>query len=273
MHCQWSLNLIYVTHTFKRYFQRNKLHTSSNGVLHCCPLKNNIGSLPTLFTKKKASLTMKLIATFFYLKTVKTARDLSPCAQALHAYYQFVKTMIWHGISFRQSRGLNPRAFRSLIKKKSRMVNWHTALPVFVWINYYKWLMHDGYLRVKNEKEASFKMEFVSVQGRWNAGSHITNVHRWNKRLANKNTEGFNSNNIRPLSPLTRESRNIWHSTYLAHRRSTLSSVNIYWYGNAHSERSQHFPWNALDTATLLAESETSLRNSFINQQACKPNI
>nr|MBF4349522.1 site-specific integrase [Vibrio anguillarum] len=71
-------------------FKETELISNSDGLFHCSPLKDNIGSLPTLFTKE-GDFNHEANSYFFYQKTIKQAKDLSPCAQALQAFYQFLE--------------------------------------------------------------------------------------------------------------------------------------------------------------------------------------
>ncbi|MBF4296937.1 site-specific integrase, partial [Vibrio anguillarum] len=76
-------------------------------------------------------------------------------------------------------------------------------------VNYYKWLMHDGYLKIKNEKEAPFKMEFIYVQST-GILAHISSTFTVETSdLRIKVPKDANSKNIRPLSPLPQESLSI----------------------------------------------------------------
>ena len=52
--------------------------------------KNNIGSLPTLFSDDGAFL-KEPNNYLFYLKVVKKAKDLNPCSRALFKHYQFLE--------------------------------------------------------------------------------------------------------------------------------------------------------------------------------------
>ncbi|MEZ9955519.1 site-specific integrase, partial [Vibrio splendidus] len=76
-------------------------------------------------------------------------------------------------------------------------------------VNYYKWLMHDGYLRVNREKEAPFKMEFVSVQNRGMLAHVSPTFIVETSDLRIKVPRDADSKNIRPLSPLSRDALGI----------------------------------------------------------------
>ncbi len=126
-------------------------------------------------------------------------------------------------------------------------------------VNYYKWLMHDGYLHIKNEKEAPFKMEFVSVQ---NTGmlAHISPtfiVETSDLRI--KVPRDADSKNIRPLSPLSRDALSIL-TKYLLQtseelRLQALLAIDT----GMRVEEVATLTLDALDTATPLAESEHRL--------------
>ena len=240
-------------------FKETKLHTSSNGVLHCSPLKNNIGSLPTLFTKE-GIFNHEANSYLFYLKTVKTARDLSPCAQALHAYYQFLEDNDLAWDQFPPVKRLKPTyLFRSHLLKKIKngeLAHSTASVRMNQIVNYYKWLMHDGYLRVKDEKEAPFKMEFVSVQSTGML-AHISptfTVETSDLRI--KIPKDASSNNIRPLSPLTRESLNILTQHLPRASEELRFQVLISIDTGMRIQEVATLSLSALDTAIPLAESE-----------------
>lgn len=113
---------------------------------HCIPLQGNIGSLPALFNQD-GSFTLGANSYLFYLKAVKGAKDLSPCAQALHAYYQFLedKGLPWD--EFPPIKRLKPTyLFRSqLLNQINRGELAYSTASVRMnqVVNYYKWLMHD----------------------------------------------------------------------------------------------------------------------------------
>jgi integrase len=123
-------------------------------------------------------------------------------------------------------------------------------------VSYYKWLMHDGYLYVKNEKEAPFKMEFVSVQ---NSGmlAHISPtfiVETSDLRI--KVPRDADSKNIRPLSPLSRDALGILTQhlpqTSEELRLQALLAIDT----GMRVEEVATLTLDALDTATPLAESQ-----------------
>ncbi|MEZ9257688.1 tyrosine-type recombinase/integrase [Vibrio splendidus] len=231
----------------------------SNDICDCTPLKDNVGSLPTLFNLD-GSFNHEANSYFFYLKSIKAAKDLSPCAQALQAYYQFLedKGLVWD--SFPPIKRLKPTyLFRSHLLKqiKNGELAYSTAsVRMNQIVNYYKWLMHDGYLKIKNEKEAPFKMEFVSVQSTGML-AHISptfTVETSDLRI--KVPKDASSKNIRPLSPLAQESLSILtqHLPSVSEelRLQVLISIDT----GMRIQEVATLSLNALDTATPLAESK-----------------
>jgi integrase len=231
----------------------------NNNVCHCSPVNGNIGSLPTLFNQDGSS-NHEANSYLFYQKAVKDAKDLSPCAQALHAYYQFLEDEGLEWDKFPPIKRLKPTyLFRShLLKQIKRGELAHSTASVRMnqIVNFYKWLMHDGYLRIKNEKEAPFKMEFVSVQ---NQGmlAHITPAFTvTTSDLKIKVPKDASSKNIRPLSPLNQESLSIL-TQYLPNaseelRLQVLISIDT----GMRIQEVATLSLDAIDTATSLAESE-----------------
>ncbi|MFW7524806.1 tyrosine-type recombinase/integrase [Vibrio ostreicida] len=231
----------------------------SNDICDCTPLKGNVGSLPTLFNLD-GSFNHEANSYFFYLKSIKAAKDLSPCAQALQAYYQFLedKGLVWN--TFPPIKRLKPTyLFRShLLKqiKNGELAHSTASVRMNQIVNYYKWLMHDGYLKIKNEKEAPFKMEFVSVQSSGML-AHISptfTVETSDLRI--KVPKDASSKNIRPLSPLAQESLSIL-TQHLPNaseelRLQVLISIDT----GMRIQEVATLSLNALDTATPLVESE-----------------
>jgi site-specific recombinase XerD len=188
------------------------LVANSDGLYHCSPLKDNIGSLPTLFTKEGA-FNHEANSYFFYQKAIKQAKDLSPCDQALQAFYQFLEDSNLRWDHFPPIKRLKPTyLFRSHLLKqiKNRELAHSTAsVRMNQIVNYYKWLMYEGYLTVNSEKEAPFKMEYVSVQSTGMLAHVSPTFTVQTSDLRIKVPRDSNSKNIRPLSPLSNDSLNI----------------------------------------------------------------
>ncbi|MEA5370719.1 tyrosine-type recombinase/integrase [Vibrio parahaemolyticus] len=231
----------------------------SNGECHCSPAKGNIGSLPTLFNQD-GSFNREANSYLFYQKAVKAAKDLFPCAQALLAYYQFLEDNGLPWDKFPPVKRLKPTyLFRSYLLKQIKdgeLAHSTASVRMNQIVNYHKWLMHDGYLRIKNEKEAPFKIEFVSVQST-GILAHISptfTVETSDLRI--KVPKDASSNNIRPLSPFTQESL----STLTQHlcsaseelRLQVLISIDT----GMRIQEVATLSLNALNTSTPLAESE-----------------
>lgn len=186
-----------------------ELKTNAQGELSCDPISGNIGSLPTLFTQDGA-FNHEANSYLFYQKAIKRAKDLAPCAKALHSYYQFLEDngLVWD--HFPPVKRLKPTyLFRShLLKQINRgeLAQSTASVRMSHVVNYYKWLMHDGYLRIKNEKEAPFKIEFVSVQSTGILAHTSPTFTVQTSDLRIKIARDATSRNVRPLSPLSRES-------------------------------------------------------------------
>jgi integrase len=250
--------MTYLVHS-NDVFKETELQKLDNGTFHCLPSNDNIGSLPTLFSQDGV-FNHEANSYLFYLKAIKKAEDLSPCAQALRAYYQFLedKGLSWD--KFPPVKRLKPTyLFRShLLKQIKQGTLAHSTASVRMnqIVSYYKWLMHDGYLYVKNEKEAPFKMEFVSVQ---NSGmlAHISPtfiVETSDLRI--KVPRDADSKNIRPLSPLSRDALGILTQhlpqTSEELRLQALLAIDT----GMRVEEVATLTLDALDTATPLAESQ-----------------
>ncbi|WP_114787843.1 tyrosine-type recombinase/integrase [Vibrio tetraodonis] len=250
--------MTYLVHS-SDVFKETDLHKLDNDTFHCQPSIGNIGSLPTLFSQDGV-FNHEANSYLFYQKAIKAAKDLSPCAQALQAYYQFLedKGLAWD--TFPPVKRLKPTyLFRShLLKqiKNGELAHSTASVRMNQIVNYYKWLMHDGYLRIKNEKEAPFKMEFVSVQSTGML-AHISptfTVETSDLRI--KVPKDASSKNIRPLSPLAQESLSIL-TQYLPSASEELRlQVLISLDTGMRIQEVATLSLSALDTATPLAESE-----------------
>ena len=123
-------------------------------------------------------------------------------------------------------------------------------------VNYYKWLMHDGYLRISNEKEAPFKIEFVSVQNTGMLAHTMPNFIVETSDLRIKVPRDADSKNIRPLSPLSRDALSILTrhliQTSKELRLQALLSIDT----GMRIDEVATLTLDALDTATPLAESQ-----------------
>lgn len=238
---------------------KTKLKTDAQGALSCDPISGNIGSLPTLFTQD-GTFNHEANSYLFYQKAINQAKDLSSCAKALYAYYQFLEDngLTWD--HFPPVKRLKPTyQFRSHLLKQVKLeelAKSTASVRMNHVVNYYKWLMHDGYLRIKNEKEAPFKIEFVSVK---NTGmlAHLSptyNVQTSDLRI--KVARDANSKNVRPLSPLSRESLAILtqHLPQTAEelRLQVLLSIDT----GLRINEVATLTLDALNTATPLAESQ-----------------
>ncbi len=250
--------MTYLVHS-SDVFKETELQKLDDGTFYCLPSNDNIGSLPTLFSQDGV-FNHEANSYLFYLKAVKRAGDLSPCAQALRAYYQFIEDKGLHWDKFPPVKRLKPTyLYRShLLKqiKQGELAHSTASVRMNQVVNYYKWLMHDGYLRVKNEKEAPFKMEFVSVQ---NSGvlAHISStfiVETSDLRI--KVPRDADSKNIRPLSPLSRDALDILTQhlpqTSEELRLQALLAIDT----GMRVEEVATLTLDALDTATPLTESQ-----------------
>ncbi|WP_332404980.1 tyrosine recombinase XerC [Vibrio metschnikovii] len=250
--------MTYLVHS-SDVFKETDLQKLDNGTFHCLPSNDNIGSLPTLFSQDGV-FNHEANSYLFYLKSIKKAEDLSPCAQALRAYYQFLEDKGLNWDKFPPVKRLKPTyLFRShLLKQIKQGTLAHSTASVRMnqIVNYYKWLMHDGYLHVKNEKEAPFKMEFVSVQSRGMLAHISPTFIVETSDLRIKVPRNADSKNIRPLSPLSRDALDILiqhlPKTSEELRLQALLAIDT----GMRIEEAATLSLDALDTATPLAESQ-----------------
>ncbi|WP_210441882.1 tyrosine-type recombinase/integrase [Vibrio crassostreae] len=251
--------MTYLVHSSDVFKETELQKLNDDGTFHCLPSNDNIGSLPTLFSQDGV-FNHEANSYLFYLKAVKKAEDLSPCAQALRAYYQFLEDKGLRWDKFPPVKRLKPTyLFRShLLKqiKQGELAHSTASVRMNQIVNYYKWLMHDGYLRIKNEKEAPFKMEFVSVQNNGMLAHLSSTFFIETSDLRIKVPRNADSKNIRPLSPLSRDALSILTQHFLQTSEEfclqTLLSIDT---GMRINEVAT-LTLAALDSATPLAESQ-----------------
>lgn len=231
----------------------------SDGQCSVAPSTDNIGSLPTLYSEN-GEFNHQANSYFFYQKAVKQAIDLQPCAQALKDYYQFLEDKNLQWDVFPPVQRLKPTyLFRShLLKliKKGELAHSTASVRMNQVVNYYKWLMHDGYLKIKNEKEAPFRMEFVSVK-RTDMLAHTApsfTVETSDLRI--KVPRDSDSKNIRPLTPLGQDDLSKL-TTYLPVASEELGlQILISIDTGLRIQEVATLTLDALDIAKPLAESE-----------------
>lgn len=247
--------LIYSSNVYKE----TALKSDSGGLLHCELIKDNIGSLPTLFTQDGV-FNHEANSYFFYQKAIKNAKDLSPCTQALQAYYQFLedKNLPWD--RFPPVKRLKPTyLFRSHLLKqieKGELAHSTASIRMNQIVNYYKWLMYEGYIDIRNHKEAPFVTESVSIQNTGMLAHTSPTFTVQTSDLRIKVPTDANSKNIRPLTPLSKESLNILTSYLPKASEELCLQVLISIDTGLRIQEVATLSLDALDTAIPLAESE-----------------
>lgn len=240
-------------------FNETQLSANCDGLFNCTPLKNNIGSLPTLFSKE-GIFNHEANSYFFYQKSIKQAKDLSPCAKALQAFYQFLEDNNLHWNHFPPVKRLKPTyLFRSHLLKQihnGELAHSTASVRMNQIVNYYKWLMYEGYLIITSENEAPFKMEYVSVQSTGMLAHISPTFTVQTSDLRIKVPRDSSSKNIRPLTPLSKDSLDIL-TTYLPQasvelRLQVLLSIDT----GLRINEVATLTLDALSTAIPIAESE-----------------
>jgi len=236
-----------------------ELKTNPQGELSCDPISGNIGSLPTLFTQDGA-FNHEANSYLFYQKAIKQAKDLAPCAKALHTYYQFLEDNDLTWDHFPPVKRLKPTyQFRSHLLKqiqRGELAQSTASVRMNHVVNYYMWLMHDGYLRIKNEKEAPFIIEFVSVKSTGMLAHISPTFTVQSSDLRIKVARDASSKNIRPLSPLSCESLAILTQHLLQTAEELRLQVLLSIDTGLRINEIATLTLDALNTATPLAESQ-----------------
>ena len=248
---------MYLIHSSNVYKQTEL--TVKNETYQCSPVKGNIGSLPTLFNQD-GLFNHEANSFFFYQKAIKRAKDLSPCAQALYSYYQFLEDNGLEWDKFPPIKRLKPTyLFRSYLLKQIKngeLAHSTASIRMNQVVNFYKWLIHGGYLEIKSEKDAPFKVEFVSIQNTGMLAHLSPKFVVKTSELRIKVPKDASSKNIRPLSPLTQESLSIITQHLLSASEELRLQVLISIDTGMRIQEVATLSLNCLDTATALAESE-----------------
>ncbi|MFS1904031.1 tyrosine recombinase XerC [Vibrio lentus] len=226
---------------------------------HCHPLNKNIGSLPTLFTDDYVFVS-EVNNYFFYLKSIKKAKDLSPCSRALYKYWSFLEENNLEWDRFPPAKKFKPTyQFRSylLTQVKKEELRPSTANSYINHVkNFYLWAMHEGYLRVRNEKEAPFKIEIIQVQNQGMLAHLSPTISVDSSDLRIKVPKDSQSKNVRPLSPLSRESVALVASHLHHTSRELKLLILLAIQTGLRIEEASSFTVDALNSATPLVESE-----------------
>jgi site-specific recombinase XerD len=237
---------------------KNTALTLSDGQYACRPIDRNIGSLPTLFSDNGLFL-REPNTYFFYLKAIRKAKDLSPCSRALLKYYQFLADERLEWDHFPPVKRLKPTyLFRSYLLKliQSGDLAHSTANTYINQVkNFYLWSLHQGYLQIKSEQEAPFKIEFVQVQNQ-SMLSHLKpqyTVETSDLRIKVPKHSG--TQNIRPLSPLSQQSIEILTTHLRAASQELKLQVLLAIDTGMRIEEVASFSLDALNTACPVAES------------------
>lgn len=193
-------------------FKETQLSTDKDGKPLTNTVGDNIGSLPTLFTKE-GFFNRHANSYIFYQKAIKQAVDLQPCSQALQSYYQFLedRNLCWD--HFPPVKRLKPTyLFRSHLLgliKKGKLAHSTASIRMNQIVNYYKWLIHEGYLVIKNEKEAPFQVEFVSIKNSGMLAHTSPTFTIETSDLRIKVPRNSDSKTVRPLTPLSEDELDI----------------------------------------------------------------
>ncbi|MCL1127615.1 tyrosine-type recombinase/integrase [Shewanella surugensis] len=239
-------------------YKETELKLNDGSTYHCKPTKKNIGSLPTLFSREGVFL-HEPNTYLFYLKATKKAKDLNPCSRALLKYYQFIEDNNFEWDRFPSLKRLKPtyqfRAHLLTLIKREELAPSTANTYINHVKNFYLWAVHDGYLKIHREQEAPFKMEFVQIQNKGILAHFQPTFTVSTSDLRIKVPKDSQSKNVRPLSPLSRESL----SSLTAHlpkaskelRLQVLLAIDT----GMRIEEVSTFSLDALDSAVPLAES------------------
>lgn len=190
-------------------YSSSKIAFHSNGEAVIQNDGKNLGSLPTLYDKEGHFISV-INSWFFDLKAIRKLEDLSSYSRALLSYWSFLESQELAWNVFPPIKRLKPTyLFRSHLMteiKEGALAHSTASHYMSHVVQFYLWTMHEGYLRVKNEKTAPFTIEFVTVH-RHDKLAHIKptfTVQTSDLRI--KVPKQSQSNTVNSMSPLSRES-------------------------------------------------------------------
>ncbi|KFI09473.1 site-specific integrase [Vibrio coralliilyticus] len=126
----------------------------------------DLGSLPTLYDEH-GHFVHVANAWFFDLKTVKRLKSLTSSSKAILSYWRFLeeRQLVWD--HFPPINRLKPtyqyrNRLLSLVEDKRLAYSTASSYMNHV-VQFYRWAIHEGYLEVKNEKQAPFQIEYTTI--------------------------------------------------------------------------------------------------------------
>ncbi|MCS6159815.1 tyrosine-type recombinase/integrase [Shewanella baltica] len=172
------------------------------------PSGNNLGSLPTLYGKDGHFVTI-VNYFFFDLKAVKRLKDFNSYSRALLKFWTYIEDSELHWDHFPPIKRLKPTyLFRShlLTEVNENRLKQSTANMYINHVKqFYLWAIHEGYLHIKNENEAPFKIEQIKIKAKGSLAHIRPTITVDSSDLRIQIARSSQTNSVRSMSPLTGE--------------------------------------------------------------------
>ncbi|KJY96663.1 tyrosine-type recombinase/integrase [Pseudoalteromonas ruthenica] len=166
---------------------------------------DNLGSLPTIYDAQ-GNFVHVVNSYFFDLKAASRLKDISSNSRGLLKYWSFLESQNLSWNSFPPLKHLKPTyMFRSflLVEIKQNVLSQSTANAYINHVrNFYTWAISEGFLDIRNEKEAPFKIEKISIQNSGSLAHLQPTIIVYSSDLRIRVAKS--SQSIRSLSPLSR---------------------------------------------------------------------
>ncbi|WP_462179112.1 tyrosine-type recombinase/integrase [Pseudoalteromonas maricaloris] len=148
-------------------FSKTIISENGSNALGLQSYNDNLGSLPTIYDSQ-GHFVHVVNSYFFDLKAALRLKDINSNSRGLFKYWSFLESQNLSWNNFPPLKHLKPTyMFRSflLAEIKKGFLCQSTANAYINHVkNFYIWAINEGLLDIKNEKEAPFKIEKVSIQ-------------------------------------------------------------------------------------------------------------
>ncbi|MCI4450925.1 MULTISPECIES: tyrosine-type recombinase/integrase [Enterobacteriaceae] len=138
----------------------------ANSGLAILPAGRCLGALPTLYDKDGHFV--KVVNNWFFdLKSVESLKNLNSYSRALLSYWSFLEDNQLSWDKFPPVKRLKPTyLFKEHLLTKINKSNIARSTANHYMnhvVHFYKWAINEGFLIIKNEKEAPFILQFVDI--------------------------------------------------------------------------------------------------------------
>ena len=184
----------------------------SDSTISLCPVGKIFGAIPTLYNKKGRFVDI-VNSWFFDLKATKSLIDLNSYSRALLSYWNFLEQnqLTWDRIPplKRFKPTYQYRHFLLSSVKESKIARSTANHYMNHVVSFYIWAIQEGFLKVQNEKEAPFLIQYIDIS-RNDKFAHMRpsfTVQTTDLRI--KVYRDADSHTVTSMNPLDREALNL----------------------------------------------------------------